>query len=110
MKLNLRPAEECTFDAVSLGEVMLRLDPGEGRIRTARAEVKFKESISNSQGHFITHLPSDASNRYMVLSDKDYEAFTYEDIPSNVVNPVKSNVICKRINSASVCSSCRNNS
>ncbi len=26
MKLNLRPAEECTFDAVSLGEVMLRLD------------------------------------------------------------------------------------
>ena len=25
------------FDAVSLGEVMLRLDPGEGRIRTARS-------------------------------------------------------------------------
>ena len=37
MKLNLRPAEECTFDTVSLGEVMLRLDPGEGRIRTARS-------------------------------------------------------------------------
>ena len=37
MKLNLRPAEECTFDAVSLGEVMLRLDPGEGRIRTQEA-------------------------------------------------------------------------
>ena len=37
MKLNLRPAEECTFDDVSLGEVMLRLDPGEGRIRTARS-------------------------------------------------------------------------
>ena len=36
MNLNLRPAEECKFDAVSLGEVMLRLDPGEGRIRTAR--------------------------------------------------------------------------
>ena len=27
---------EYKFDAVSLGEVMLRLDPGEGRIRTAR--------------------------------------------------------------------------
>ena len=37
MDLNLRPANECTFDAVSLGEVMLRLDPGEGRIRTARS-------------------------------------------------------------------------
>ena len=35
--LNLRPAEECKYDAVSLGEVMLRLDPGEGRIRTARS-------------------------------------------------------------------------
>lgn len=37
MDLNLRPAKECKFDAVSLGEVMLRLDPGEGRIRTARS-------------------------------------------------------------------------
>ena len=36
MNLNLRPANECKFDAVSLGEFMLRLDPGEGRIRTAR--------------------------------------------------------------------------
>jgi 2-dehydro-3-deoxygluconokinase len=34
--LAVRPAEECRYDAVSLGEVMLRLDPGEGRIRTAR--------------------------------------------------------------------------
>ncbi len=34
--VTLRPKEECRFDAVSLGEVMLRLDPGEGRIRTAR--------------------------------------------------------------------------
>ena len=37
MNLNLRPKEECMFDEVSLGEVMLRLDPGEGRIRTARS-------------------------------------------------------------------------
>ncbi|WP_084074438.1 sugar kinase [Demequina sp. NBRC 110052] len=35
-ELSIRPARECAFDAVSLGEVMLRLDPGEGRIRTAR--------------------------------------------------------------------------
>ncbi len=34
--LNLRPSESCEFDLVSLGEIMLRLDPGEGRIRTAR--------------------------------------------------------------------------
>jgi len=35
--LALRPADECRYDAVSLGEIMLRLDPGELRIRTARA-------------------------------------------------------------------------
>jgi 2-dehydro-3-deoxygluconokinase len=32
----LRRASECRYDLVSLGEVMLRLDPGEGRIRTTR--------------------------------------------------------------------------
>ena len=36
MSLKIRPAEECVYDCVSLGEVMLRLDPGEGRVRTAR--------------------------------------------------------------------------
>lgn len=36
MSLEVRPKEECAYDCVSLGEVMLRLDPGEGRVRTAR--------------------------------------------------------------------------
>jgi 2-dehydro-3-deoxygluconokinase len=35
--LDIRPADECRYDLVSLGEVMLRLDPGEGRIRTTRS-------------------------------------------------------------------------
>ncbi|MDZ4364264.1 sugar kinase [Brevundimonas sp.] len=35
--LNLRSAADCRWDAVALGEVMLRLDPGEGRIRSARS-------------------------------------------------------------------------
>lgn len=35
--LELRPRESCRYDVVTLGEVMLRLDPGEGRIRTARS-------------------------------------------------------------------------
>lgn len=34
--LKIKPAEACKFDLLSLGEIMLRLDPGEGRIRTAR--------------------------------------------------------------------------
>jgi 2-dehydro-3-deoxygluconokinase len=36
MSLQIKPASSCAFDQISLGEVMLRLDPGEGRIRTAR--------------------------------------------------------------------------
>ncbi|MDQ1288300.1 MAG: 2-dehydro-3-deoxygluconokinase [Actinomycetota bacterium] len=35
--LTIRPASEVRYDEVSLGEVMLRLDPGEGRIRTTRS-------------------------------------------------------------------------
>jgi 2-dehydro-3-deoxygluconokinase len=34
--LSIRPKDECRWDCVSLGEVMLRLDPGDARIHTAR--------------------------------------------------------------------------
>lgn len=35
--LTIRPKEECRWDIVSLGEVMLRLDPGDKRIHTTRS-------------------------------------------------------------------------
>jgi 2-dehydro-3-deoxygluconokinase len=34
--LNVKPKESCRWDVVSLGEVMLRLDPCEGRVHTTR--------------------------------------------------------------------------
>src|SRR6187431_1934843 len=34
--LNVKPAGACKYDLLALGEIMLRLDPGEGRVRTAR--------------------------------------------------------------------------
>jgi 2-dehydro-3-deoxygluconokinase len=34
--LTIKPAGTCKYDLLALGEIMLRLDPGEGRIRTAR--------------------------------------------------------------------------
>jgi 2-dehydro-3-deoxygluconokinase len=34
--LPIKPAGSCAYDLIALGEIMLRLDPGEGRIRTAR--------------------------------------------------------------------------
>ncbi len=36
VNLKLRSPQSCTYDIVSLGEVMLRLDPGDMRVRTAR--------------------------------------------------------------------------
>lgn len=35
--LDIRPAGDRRWDVCALGEVMLRLDPGEGRVRTARS-------------------------------------------------------------------------
>ncbi len=37
MLINVKPKSECYYDQLSMGEVMLRLDPGEGRIRTTRS-------------------------------------------------------------------------
>jgi 2-dehydro-3-deoxygluconokinase len=34
--LTIKAADSCKFDLLSLGEIMLRLDPGEGRVRCAR--------------------------------------------------------------------------
>ncbi len=34
--LKFKPSGSCEYDLLALGEIMLRLDPGEGRIRTAR--------------------------------------------------------------------------
>ena len=36
MDLKIKPKSKCKYDEISLGEVMLRLDPGEERIRTTR--------------------------------------------------------------------------
>jgi 2-dehydro-3-deoxygluconokinase len=35
--LDIKPAGSCKYDMLALGEIMLRLDPGEGRVRTARS-------------------------------------------------------------------------
>lgn len=36
MQFTTKDAKNCRYDCVSLGEIMLRLDPGEGRIKSAR--------------------------------------------------------------------------
>ena len=34
--MKIKEKSTCQYDLVSLGEVMLRMDPGDGRIRTTR--------------------------------------------------------------------------
>ena len=36
MPIQLRDKSKCKYDMIALGEIMLRLDPGEGRMRCAR--------------------------------------------------------------------------
>lgn len=36
MSIPIKDAASCAYDIISLGEIMLRLDPGDGRVRTAR--------------------------------------------------------------------------
>ena len=36
MPLNIKPESDCRWDLVSLGEVMLRFDPGDRRVWTTR--------------------------------------------------------------------------
>ena len=35
--MQFKSTDACRFDILSLGEVMLRLDPADGRVRTARS-------------------------------------------------------------------------
>ena len=35
--LNVKPKDQCKYDILSLGEIMLRLDPGDDRIHTTRS-------------------------------------------------------------------------
>jgi 2-dehydro-3-deoxygluconokinase len=37
MGLAIKPKQQCRWDLVSLGEIMVRFDPGERRIATARS-------------------------------------------------------------------------
>jgi 2-dehydro-3-deoxygluconokinase len=34
--LEVKPKKDCKYDCISLGEIMLRFDPGEGRVKNAR--------------------------------------------------------------------------
>jgi 2-dehydro-3-deoxygluconokinase len=65
-----RTPDECRFDVVTLGEVMLRLDPGEGRVRTARSfrvsegggEYNVGRSLRRVFGHRVASVTAIGDN------------------------------------------------
>jgi 2-dehydro-3-deoxygluconokinase len=59
--MTIKAAGSCRYDEISLGEIMLRLDPGEGRIRTAR-EFKAWEGVG-LQTAVVTAFPENDVGR-----------------------------------------------
>jgi 2-dehydro-3-deoxygluconokinase len=65
-----RTPDECRFDVVTLGEVMLRLDPGEGRVRTTRSfrvsegggEYNVGRSLRRVFGHRVASITAIGDN------------------------------------------------
>jgi len=52
MSLNVKPKANCRFDLVSLGEIMLRLDPGDG---------------NTYRGNYVRFAPQTTINRMFYL-------------------------------------------
>lgn len=70
MTLALRDTTECYFDVIALGEVMLRMDPGELRIRSARrfeaweggGEYNVARGLSRCFGHRVAAVTALVDN------------------------------------------------
>lgn len=70
---DLRPAGSVRFDEISLGEVMLRLDPGEGRIRTARQFQAWEGGGEyNVADHNLTNLEVNSFKRMITRAVAKY--------------------------------------
>lgn len=67
---DLRPAEDCGLDVVTLGEVMLRLDPGERRVRNTRSfavsegggEYNVGRALRRCFAHRVAHVGAITDN------------------------------------------------
>ncbi len=65
MTLELLDADQARWDCVSLGEVMLRLDPGSGRVRTAR---EFRASEGGGEYNVVRALSKVFGRRAVVVT------------------------------------------
>ncbi len=70
MTTDLRPAGSCRYDVLTLGEVMLRLDPSDDRVRTTRSfrvhegggEYNVGRALRRCFGHRVAHVTAIGDN------------------------------------------------
>ena len=54
--MKIKEKSTCQYDLVSLGEVMLRMDPGDGRIRTTRCnQIPLNYGLNINKGVLMSH-------------------------------------------------------
>ena len=63
MQLELKRPEDCMFDEISLGEIMLRLDPGAGSSLTAGAKTGDYQRITDTARKFVENIKAAREGR-----------------------------------------------
>ena len=69
-RVDLAPSGDCRYDALTLGEVMLRLDPGDGRVRSTRTftvsegggEYNVGRALRRCFDHRVAHITAIGDN------------------------------------------------
>ena len=69
-RVDLVPSGDCRYDALTLGEVMLRLDPGDGRVRSTRTftvsegggEYNVGRALRRCFDHRVAHITAIGDN------------------------------------------------
>ena len=105
VKLVASSASAAQLEVIGGGQttVNVRTADGDGNSELSyrfvvRSKVEFVTDHANTQGHQIL-IDQSTGEKYMVLSSTDFEPFSIENVPSNVINPATSKVTYRSSNS-----------
>src|SRR6267142_183523 len=99
MALTIKPKKECRWDLVSLGEVMVRLDPGERRIATARSFANLEGSrrgnapLARIEPHHDLAQADQVPAAFFLRLDRQCHALTSAAHPNEKLLPAHSHEI-----------------
>lgn len=109
VKLVSHSATTATLEVIGGGSttVTVRTADGDGNESltytfVVKGEVRFDTTRANETGHQIMTLPNEdpltGEKKYLILNDTPFEAFTNEEVPSNVIYPEISKVTYRSSN------------